>query len=111
MDAMDSLLKDAGSGSRDTRDRVRRVFIESLQLNLREEDFSYQATLDESVGLDSVAVLDFVAALEKEFDITFEPEMLTVELVRDLNELTAYVGERTARRRHPKTRLAGERPA
>jgi acyl carrier protein len=101
MDGMESLLKDASSGSPDTRDRIRRVFIESLHLNLREEDFSYQAKLDESVGLDSVAVLDFVASLEKEFDITFEPEMLTMELVRDLNDLTAYVEERTARRPPP----------
>ncbi len=31
-------------------DRIRRVFIESLHLNLREEDFSYEAKLDESVG-------------------------------------------------------------
>ncbi len=95
---MESLLKDADSGSRDTRNRIRRVFIESLHLNLREEDFGYEAKLDESVGLDSVAVLDFVAALEKEFGITFEPEMLTIELVRDLNELAVYVDERMARR-------------
>jgi acyl carrier protein len=98
MDAVESLLKDADSGSRDTRNRILRVFIESLHLNLREEDFSYEAKLDESVGLDSVAVLDFVAALEKEFGITFEPEMLTIELVRDLNELAVYVDERMARR-------------
>ena len=108
---MDSLLKDAGAGSRHTRDRILRVFIESLHLNLREEDFSYQAKLDESAGLDSVAALDFVAALEKEFDIMFEPEMLTMELVRDLHDLTAYVDERTARRHHPTTRPAGELPA
>ena len=78
-------------------DRIWRVFVESLNLNLTEEDFSYEAKLDESVGLDSVAVLDFVTALEKEFKITFEPEMLTIDLVRDLKELAAYVDERVAR--------------
>ena len=83
-------------------DRIRRVFIQSLQLNLSEEDLGYQAKLDESVGLDSVAVLDFVTALEKEFSITFEPEMLTIDLVRDLSELAAYVDERVARSsKHP----------
>jgi acyl carrier protein len=104
MEAMEQHLDEAGSGSgagsRDTMNRIRRVFIESLHLNLREEDFSYERKLDESVGLDSVAVLDFVTALEKEFGITFEPEMLTVELIRDLKELTAYLDERTARSRH-----------
>ena len=97
---MEQRLDKAGSGSRDTMDRIRRVFIESLHLNLREEDFSYEAKLDESVGLDSVAVLDFVAALENEFGLTFEPEMLTIDRVRDLKELAAYVDERTARPRH-----------
>lgn len=96
---------DARSGSPDTMSRIRRVFIDSLHLNLREEEFSYQAKLDESVGLDSVAVLDFVTALEREFGIEFEPEMLTIELVRDLKELAVYVDERVARRH------ATEKPA
>jgi acyl carrier protein len=95
---MEQLVKDAGSGSRDTMGRIRRVFIESLHLNLREEDFSYEVKLDEAAGLDSVAVLEFVTAIEKEFGITFEPEMLTIALVRDLKKLTAYVDDRTARR-------------
>ena len=83
-------------------DRIRRVFIQSLNLNLSEEDFGYQAKLDESVGLDSAAVLDFVTALEKEFSINFESEMLTIDLVRDLNELAAYIDEQMARsHKHP----------
>jgi acyl carrier protein len=95
---MEQLVKDAGSGSRDTMDRIRRVFIDSLHLNLREEDVSYEAKLDEAVGLDSVAALEFVTAIEKEFGITFEPEKITIELVRDLEGLTAYVDRRATRR-------------
>ena len=97
---MEQLVKEAGCGSRDTLRRIRRVFIDSLHLNLGEEDFSYETKLDESAGLDSVAVLEFVTALEREFGITFEPEMLTIALVRDLKGLTAYVDQRSARRRH-----------
>jgi acyl carrier protein len=95
---MELLVNDAVSGSRDTIGRIRRVFIDSLHLNMREEDLSYETKLDEAVGLDSVAVLEFVIALEKEFGMMFEPERLTLELVRDLKELTAYVDERTMRR-------------
>ena len=94
---MEPLLTD--TGSRNTMDRIRRVFIDSLHLNLREEDLSYEDKLDEAVGLDSVAVLDFIAALEIEFGIAFEPEMLTIDVVRDLKQLTAYVDERVARSR------------
>jgi acyl carrier protein len=91
------LVKSDQSGSPDTLARIRRVFIDSLHLNLGEEDFSYETRLDESVGLDSVAVLEFVTALEREFGITFESKMLTVNAVRDLKALTAYVDRRTAR--------------
>jgi acyl carrier protein len=92
------VVKAAVSGSGDTMARIRRVFVESLRLNLREEDFSYETKLDEAAGMDSVAVLEFVAALEKEFGITFEPEMLSVVRVRDLKGLAAYVDQRSARR-------------
>jgi acyl carrier protein len=91
----------AGLGSPHTLDRIRRVFVESLHLNLRPEDLSYEDKLDEAVGMDSVAVLEFVAALEKEFAITFEPEMLTIDVIRDLKQLAAYVDVRSARRTPP----------
>lgn len=91
----------AGLGSPQTLDRIRRVFVESLHLNLRPEDLSYEDKLDEAVGMDSVAVLEFVAALEKEFAITFEPEMLTIDVIRDLRQLAAYLEERCARRTPP----------
>jgi len=97
---MEPLLKDPGSPSRETMGRIWRVFVESLNLNLTGEDLSYEAKLDESVGLDSVAVLDFVTALEKEFRITFEPEMLNIDVVRDLKELAAYVDQQVARRQN-----------
>jgi acyl carrier protein len=94
---VEPLLTNAGPGSRGTMDRILRVFIDSLHLNLRMEDFRYEDKLDDIVGLDSVAVIEFVAALEKEFAITFEPEMLRLGLVRDLHALSAYIDQRVAR--------------
>jgi len=98
---MEPLPGMAGVGSRETLDRIRRVFIESLHLNLNAEDLAYSDKLDEVAALDSVAVLEFVAALEKEFEITLEPEMLTLEVVRDLQHLAAYIDERSAQRPPP----------
>jgi acyl carrier protein len=104
---VEQYLKNSGPGSRDTLGRIRRVFIDSLHLNLDEEDFNYEAKLDESAGLDSVAVLEFVTGIEKEFGITFEPEMLTISVIRDLKGLVAYVDRRTAGREA----AAGKTPA
>jgi acyl carrier protein len=96
---VESFLNTDSFQSRETMNRIRRAFINSLHLNIREEDFSYEDKLDEAAGLDSVAVLDFVTALEKEFGFTFQPEMLTIDVMRDLHQLAAYVDEQVARRR------------
>ena len=85
----------------DTADRIRRVFVRSLHLNLSEGDLDYESKLDESVGLDSLAVLEFVTALEKEFGITMEPELLRLDFVRDLPQLAAYIEDRAARLPRP----------
>jgi acyl carrier protein len=75
--------------------RIRKVLIDALSLNLEEEDLRYSEKLDELVGLDSLAVLEFVTALEKEFGITIEPEQLELEVLRDPNKLAAYIAART----------------
>jgi len=100
---MDTFLNDAGSegdtsaGSRNTMNRIRKVFVESLHLNLKEEDLDYERKLDETVGMDSLAVLEFVTALEQEFGVTIDPEMLRLDFVRDLRQLASYIEQRTAR--------------
>lgn len=92
-----------GAPSRGTMDRIRRVFIESLRLNVREEDLPYEHKLDEAVGLDSIAVLEFVAALEKEFGIEIEPEFLEIDFLRDLPRLANYIEDLTGQRSGPQS--------
>jgi acyl carrier protein len=102
---MDAFLKSTGGnpsgGSRHTMDRIRRVFVESLHLNLKAEDLDYERKLDESVGMDSLAVLEFITALEQEFGFKLDPEMLRLDFVRDLPRLAAYLEERVARLQRP----------
>lgn len=77
-----------------TLERVRRVFRESLELNLDDRDLDCAARLDELVGLDSAATIVFVAALEKEFGITIEPENLQLEFIRDVHQIASYIDGR-----------------
>ena len=77
-------------------DRIRGVFLQSLNVNLGEQDLSYESALDELVGLDSLAVLEFITALEKEFGITFEPEVMRLDFVKDLSRLASYIENRAA---------------
>jgi len=78
-----------------TLNRIRKVFIQSLGLNMSEEDLAQGRRLDEAAGLDSIAVLEFVAAVEKEFGLLIEPGFLDLEFLSDLPRLAAYIDERS----------------
>jgi acyl carrier protein len=79
--------------------RLRAIFVESLELNLREDELRGVTRLSEISGVDSMAALAFVAAVEKEFQIVIEPEMLELDFIEDLPRLAAYV-EARAEARH-----------
>ena len=53
--------------SPETMARLKRVFVDSLHSNIRAEELPYEQMLEEAAILDSVAVLEFVIAVEKEF--------------------------------------------
>ncbi|MGP0071183.1 MAG: acyl carrier protein [Bryobacteraceae bacterium] len=80
----------------ETMARIRKVFVESLHLNIRGEELPYEQMLEEAVTLDSIAVLEFITAVEKEFGITMEPKFLEVEFdfLRDLSALASYIEHR-----------------
>ncbi len=85
---MDDVLNSAASG---TMARIRKVFVESLGLSVRPEDLRYEEMLEEAAALDSIAVLEFLTAVEKEFGISIEPERLEFNFLRDLSALASYV--------------------
>ena len=85
------------TGSRETMARIRKVLVESLQLDVREEEVPYEQMLEEVAILDSIAILEFVAAVEKEFAISIEPGNLDFDFLRDLSLLAAYIDQRSGR--------------
>jgi acyl carrier protein len=95
-------------GSRDTMARIRKVLVESLQLNVRDEELPYEQMLEEVAILDSIAILEFVAAVEKEFGIRMEPKNLDFDFLRDLSVLASYIEQRIEARSDNETAGAGE---
>ena len=75
-------------------DRIRRVFIRSLDLNLDPEEMSTPGDLSSVAGLDSLAILEFVVCLEEEFSVPIEPDRLNIEFLSDLDLLVEYFAER-----------------
>ncbi len=76
------------------RKRIEEILIEALHLDPGTTDLSGVRTIDEAVGLDSIALLEFVVALEKAFGITLDTESLEYEVVNDLDRLAEYVAAR-----------------
>jgi acyl carrier protein len=98
---MDELLSPGagrpGSASREIRERIRVVFADSLRVNSGEEGLTYQEMLDEAASLDSIAVLEFLTAVEKAFGVKVEPAILEFEFLRDVEALASYIEDRISR--------------
>lgn len=78
----------------ETLRRIRFISNECLQLNAGEEVLSGMNRLSDLVGLDSMAAVLFVAAIEKEFQIVIEPEFLNLQFLDNLPGLARYVESR-----------------
>jgi acyl carrier protein len=100
---MDELLSSGASASRvggtscETLERILAVFADSVHLNSGEEGLTYEEILDEVVSLDSIAVLEFLIAVEKEFGVKLEPAVLEFEFLRDVRGLASHIEDRTRR--------------
>lgn len=81
-------------GQPDVLSRIRAIFVESLQVNLSEDEVRGVTRFSEIAGVDSMAAVVFVAAVEKEFHIVIEPELLELDFIEDLPRLAAYVESR-----------------
>lgn len=79
----------------DTKDRLRRLLVESLRLDIAPEEIP-DINLRDAVGIDSVMGLEFLIWVENEFGIQIQDEDLSVQLVDSLDELAAYVQLRAA---------------
>jgi len=92
------------------RERIARVFVEALSLNIEPASLLRQDTaLDRLFGMDSLAVLEVLAALEKEFGITVEPDRMEMSLFTDLSRLADYVAARLADKPSDEARPSAQR--
>ena len=91
------------SASPDTLDRIQKVLVESTRVSEGNPHLPYAQKLDEAASLDSIAVLEFLMAVEAEFGIAIEPEFLEFAFLRDLPALASYVEDRMKRRTDSET--------
>ncbi len=76
------------------RERIRKAVERGLGVEIDAEDFAAGERLDDFLGLDSIAAMEILVALEKEFDLVFDAAFFSTEKLGDLKSLEAYLGNR-----------------
>jgi acyl carrier protein len=82
--------------SQEVKNRVKKVLINKLLQDLRPEDIKDDTPLIElGVGVDSVATLELIVALEEEFQIVIDEGEINRELLTNLTSISDYICDRT----------------
>jgi acyl carrier protein len=96
----------------DTRRRVKETLVAALQLEVDAADIPDDEPLFATgVGAASIATLELIAALEKEFGFAVDDDDLRLELFESINSIVDYLGtiaERTTAGRPSSTNRPGE---
>lgn len=81
--------------NREIKDKIKKVLISKLLQGFKPEDIGDDTPLVElGVGVDSVATLELIVALEEEFHITIDESEVNQELVSTINTIADYVSRR-----------------
>ncbi len=74
------------------RDRLKRLIVERLKLNIKPEDIGDDSPLfGEGLGLDSIDALELVVGLEQEFGVQVPDEAVGREAFASINALAGFV--------------------
>lgn len=81
----------------DIEERVKYLIIRELELPIEPEEINSESLLFEGlIGLDSVATLELIVAIEEEFNITMTDEDITLELLYSVRSLSDYIKTKIA---------------
>ena len=81
--------------SQEIKSRVKKILINKLLHDLRPEDLMDDTPLIElGVGVDSVATLELIVALEEEFQISIDESEINPELLTNLARSSNYISDR-----------------
>ncbi|MGB7292624.1 MAG: acyl carrier protein [Thermodesulfobacteriota bacterium] len=75
--------------------RIRKVLIEKMLSGVDPEEIKDDTPLIElGVGVDSVATLELIVALESEFKISIDEEDINQNLLENIDRIAEYIGKR-----------------
>ena len=75
--------------------RIRKVLIEKMLSEVDPEEIKGDTPLIElGVGVDSVATLELLVALETEFKISIDEDDISQNLLENIDSIAEYIGKR-----------------
>jgi acyl carrier protein len=78
--------------TQDVIDQLKQIIAQELDVNLGAEEIDEDASLfEEGIGLDSMAIMDFILLIEGHFGFEFSESELDVELFRNLRVLADFI--------------------
>jgi|WetSurMetagenome_2_1015567.scaffolds.fasta_scaffold34511_3 acyl carrier protein len=75
----------------DIKDRIFQVIIRDLELNISKDKLLSANNLNELFGMDSIAIIELVVGLEKEFDIKIPEEYLSVDIFENISTIAEHI--------------------
>lgn len=78
-------------------ERIKRIVVEDLDVNLAYEDLDETVPLfEEGLALDSVILVELISFIEKRFNIELRDEALNMETFKNLQSVARVIREQLA---------------
>lgn len=68
-------------------DKLKDIIVE--QLSVEEDDVTLEANIQDDLGADSLDIVDLIATIEDEFDVSIPDE--AVEEIKTVGDIAAYI--------------------
>ena len=79
------------------KDMVRDIILNDLDSNINASDIRDDVSLyDDGLGLDSIAIINFIVLVEKKFEISFEESEISADLFSSINSVADFLHEKLA---------------
>ena len=73
-------------------DQLKDIIVNKLDVNLKLDEIDENVSLyEDGLGLDSIAIVDLIVSIEKDFSIGIEDEELNADLFNNLNTLAEFI--------------------
>ncbi|EIJ41673.1 acyl carrier protein [Beggiatoa alba B18LD] len=78
-------------------EQLQDIIANRLDVNLRLEELDAQVSLFEGgLGLDSIAIMEFISLIEENFAIKFSEDELNMDYFQNLNSVAQFVSTKLA---------------